>query len=181
MDPIKVKLQCMTRSDLPIVASIERASFEHPWTEKELATLMTTNAVRQVAKYNGQIVGYSMGVRHDRSFHLLNIAVTPEYRRSGVGRELIAYYTSKLTHDSKTSITLFVDERALEAQLFFKQLGFTAIGVLQGRFGKYDAYCMQYRLLKPGDEVLPEHRLTAYFDRLSARTAMNTTKQQTVS
>ncbi|MEM6473569.1 MAG: ribosomal-protein-alanine N-acetyltransferase RimI, partial [Planctomycetota bacterium] len=54
---------------------------------------------------------------------------------------------SKLSHERRNRIMLEVRETNLEAQLFFKSLGFRAISVLRDFYDDTveDAYLMQFR------------------------------------
>ena len=60
---------------------------------------------------------------------------------------MIEKLVSKLTNQRRSRITLEVRETNLQAQLFFRQLGFRAISVLRQYYEDTpeDAYIMQYR------------------------------------
>ena len=85
---------------------------------------------------------------HKAKLHILNFAVHPQFRRLGVGSQMVAKLISKLSSHRRTRITLEVRETNLTAQLFFRSQGFQAIArvarVLRG-LGE-DAFLMQYRL-----------------------------------
>src|SRR5262249_12940750 len=89
----RVVLRPMRREDLPPALEIERQSFPQPWSraffEKELATPF---ARRTSAVDDGpppRVVGYSCRWRVTDEVHLLNVAVHPERRGTGLGRELL--------------------------------------------------------------------------------------------
>ena len=85
----------MRREDLPAVLAIERRAFSQPWSraffEKELATPFArlTVAMEEV-RPRSQLVGYSCRWRVTDEVHLLNVAVHPERRGIGYGRELVS-------------------------------------------------------------------------------------------
>ncbi len=85
---------------------------------------------------------------HKTRLHVLNFAVAKEYRRHGVGRQMIAKLTGKLSQQRRSRLLLEVRETNLEAQLFFRSLGFRAVSVLRGFYEDTpeDAYVMQYRI-----------------------------------
>jgi len=83
---------------------------------------------------------------HKAKLHILNFAVHPNYRRTGVGGQMITQLISKLSNHRRTKITLAVRERNLIAQLFFRSQGFRAVRVLRAYYedSGEDAFLMQY-------------------------------------
>ncbi len=76
--------------DLSQVMIIEDASFETPWPESAFRSEFSNDtAVFKVATENGAVVGYyDLWIIADES-HLLNIAIAPNRRRTGLGRVLL--------------------------------------------------------------------------------------------
>ncbi len=82
----------MERSDLDGVMPIEKASFPTPWPriffEEEIDRAFSDVRVA-VSPEGGEVLGYSVcWIVVDES-HLLNIAVRPDVRASGVGSALL--------------------------------------------------------------------------------------------
>jgi len=147
--PIAAQIRWMIKRDMPEVLAIEQASFDTPWTEEDfLNALRQRNCIGMVAETNDSLVGFVIYELHKQQLLLLNLAVHPQYRRRGVGRQLVERLISKLSQHRRDKITLEVRERNLPAQLFFKALGFQAVRVLRGYYADTgeDAYVMQYRL-----------------------------------
>ena len=67
--------------------------------------------------------------------------------RRGIGTALVDKLVSKLSPHRRNRIVLEVRETNLDAQLFFKSLGFRAISVLRDYYDDTveDAYLMQFR------------------------------------
>jgi ribosomal-protein-alanine N-acetyltransferase len=84
---------------------------------------------------------------HKTRLHLLNFAVGREFRRHGVGVQMLSKLIAKLSSQRRTRILLEVRETNLPAQLFFRNLGFRAVSVLRDFYDDTteDAYLMQYR------------------------------------
>jgi ribosomal-protein-alanine N-acetyltransferase len=84
------------------------------------------------------------------SFYLINIAISQPMRRRGLGRTLVTQLIDKLPNGNRTMIDIHISEGNLGAHLFFKSLGFRAIGVERDFFldsGKsHDAYLFSYAL-----------------------------------
>lgn len=143
-----VHVRWMIRADMPATLSIENLSFEYSWTEEEfIRCLRQRNGIGLVAEENDSVVGYVIYELHKNRLHVLNLAVHPDHRKRGVGRAMVDNLKGKLSHDRRNRILLEVRETNLDAQLFWKQMGFRAINVLRDHYvdTKEDAYLMQFR------------------------------------
>ena len=86
----RVHIRWMIRRDMPEVLAIEHASFEYPWCEEEfLRVLRQRNCIGMVAEYGERIVGFMIYELHRNKIHVLDFATHPEFRRRGVGRQMI--------------------------------------------------------------------------------------------
>ncbi len=153
-DPIRIHTRWMIRRDMPDVLVIEQASFKVAATEEDYLQLLrqrdTIGMVAEVSETEG-IAGFFIYQQHKTRFHLLTLAVAPEYRRKGVGRAMVHKLIGKLgTHDYNRScrerVVLEVCEENLEGQLFFRAIGFKATKVLHDYYEDtdQDAYRMEY-------------------------------------
>ncbi|MCA9192340.1 MAG: ribosomal protein S18-alanine N-acetyltransferase [Planctomycetales bacterium] len=153
-----VHIRWMIRRDMPSVLAIEEASFEFAWSEEEfIRCLRQRNCIGMVAECDEQVVGFMIYELHKNRLHLLNFAVSVDFRRRNIGTCMIEKLTSKLSADRRNRILLEVRETNLDAQLFFKALGFRAISVLRDFYEDTteDAYLMQLRHLLSPDEMEP--------------------------
>jgi len=143
-----VHIRWMIRRDMPSVLAIESNSFEFPWTEDEfIRCLRQRDCIGMVAERNEEVAGFMIYELHKTRIHVLSFAVHPEFRREGVGKAMIEKLISKLAYQRRNRIVLEVRETNLDAQLFFRQLGFRATGVLKGFYADTpeDAFLMQFR------------------------------------
>ena len=156
----RVHIRWMIRRDMPEVLAIEHASFEYPWCEEEfLRVLRQRNCIGMVAEYGERIVGFMIYELHRNKIHVLDFATLPEFRRRGVGRQMILKLVGKLSSQRRNRIALYVRETNLAAQLFYRVNGFRAAEVIREHFldtGE-DAYLMFYHL----DESLIEEERVA--------------------
>jgi ribosomal-protein-alanine N-acetyltransferase len=144
----RVHIRWMIRRDMPEVLAIEHASFEYPWCEEEfLRVLRQRNCIGMVAEQGEKVVGFMIYELHKAKLHILNFAVHPSWRRSGVGSQMVAKLISKLSSHRRTRITLEVRETNLPAQLFYQKQGFRAVRVLRSYYedSGEDAFLMQYK------------------------------------
>ena len=97
-EQVRVHIRWMIRRDMPEVLAIEHASFEFPWCEEEfLRVLRQRNCIGMVAEYGERVVGFMIYELHKTKLQVLNFAVSPEFRRQGVGRQMVAKLVGKLS------------------------------------------------------------------------------------
>lgn len=160
-------IRWMIRRDMPEVLGIENQSFEYPWSEEDfIRCLRQRNCIGMVAEFEEQVVGFMLYELHKTRFRLLNIAVDPGFRRQGVGRILLAKKISHLSHNRRDRILLEVRETNLDAQKFFRAIGFKAVSILRDFYNNWtteDAYLMQYTY-QPADaeEAMSVNRITRF-------------------
>ncbi len=146
--PISAHIRWMIRRDMSAVLAIENASFAFPWSEEEfLRCLRQRNCIGQVAEKDDLVMGFMIYELHKYRLHVLNFAVDPTCRRSSIGRCMVKDIVRILSHGRRNRIMLEVRETNVEAQQFFKQMGFCATTVLREFYEDTaeDAYVMQYR------------------------------------
>lgn len=144
-------LRDMRREDLPTVLDIERRSFAQPWSraffEKELATPFARLVVAVESGPRPQIIGYTCRWRVTDEVHLLNVAVHPERRGLGHGRELVAAVVAESEAARARVVYLEVRAGNVVARRLYRQLGFRDLGVRRGYYGPgQDAIVMELRL-----------------------------------
>jgi len=154
---IRVHVRWMIRRDMPEVMAIEQESFEFPWYEENfIRVLRQRNCIGMVAEHDEQVVGFMIYELHRIRIHVLNFAVHPDFRRHGIGNQMIAKLTAKLSFQRRSRMALEVRETNLGAQLFFRECGFRAVSVLRNYYADTpeDAYLMQFRF-KPKKIITP--------------------------
>jgi ribosomal-protein-alanine N-acetyltransferase len=145
---LRVHIRWMIRRDMLEVLDIEAHSFEFPWLEEDfIRCLRQRNCIGMVAEADDRVVGFMVYELNKTRLHVLNFAVAPDCRRSGIGSQMIAKLVGKLSSQRRTRIVLEVRETNLAAQLFFRENGFRAVSVLRNYYEDTpeDAYAMQYR------------------------------------
>jgi ribosomal-protein-alanine N-acetyltransferase len=153
----------MVRRDLPKVLKIEQDSFETPWTEDDfIRTLRIRNCIGMVAERNDHVEGYMVYELHKSRLHVLNLAVNESLRGCGCGTALIKKLQGKLSPDRRKRLMVEVRESNLDAQLFFKAMGFQAISVLKGFYddSSEDAYLMQCSVCQTPVGTSPANRIS---------------------
>ena len=161
---LRVHIRWMIRRDMPEVLEIEGEGFEFPWSEEDfIRCLRQRNCIGMVAEYDDQVVGFMIYELHRTRLHVLNFAVASDFRRRGVGTQMLTKLVSKLSTQRRTRIQLEVRETNLAAQLFFRAQSFRAISLLRDFYEDTteDAYLMQFRYRPVEQEIIiPINRIT---------------------
>ena len=145
---VRVHIRWMIRRDMPEVLDTEAGSFEFPWSEDDfIRCLRQRNCIGMVAEHDDRVAGFMIYELHKSRIHVLNFAVAEDYRRRGVGSQMVAKLIAKLSAQRRRRLVLEVRETNLAAQLFFRENGFRAVSVLRSYYADTpeDAYIMQYR------------------------------------
>ena len=167
-EQVRVHIRWMIRRDMQEVLAAEQQSFEFAWTEDDfLRCLRQRNCIGMVAEHNDRIIGFMIYELHKNRLHVLNFAVAPAFRRTGIGAQMVSKLIGKLSSHRRSKITLAVRERNLQAQLFFRSQDFKAVRVLRNYYedSGEDAFLMEYRV--GGDDELdlfeyPTNRIAQY-------------------
>lgn len=139
--------------DLASIAAIETASL--PWAARWSSDsyLPAPDGVRFacVAELEGRIVGFLMARLAVRELEILNLAVAPGARRSGVGRALVRAALEAAAAQGATGVFLEVRESNAAALAFYDRLGFAVTGRRHGYYREPDeSAVLMSRALPPG-------------------------------
>jgi ribosomal-protein-alanine N-acetyltransferase len=119
-----------------------------------------------VAEVDDRVVGFMIYELHKNKLHILNFAVHPLARRTGIGGQMVAKLVNKLSTHRRQKITLAVRERNLAAQVFFRVHDFRATRVLRNYYedSGEDAFQMEYRVGEDFADELdgPVNRVAQY-------------------
>jgi ribosomal-protein-alanine N-acetyltransferase len=136
----------MVKKDLPDVVKVEQSAFGEPWGDDEFKYyLKKRNCIGKVATYNEKIVGFVVYEVNEDSITILNMAVDYTKQRRKIGTEIIKHVQQKIG-GKREKITVVIRETNLDAQLFFKAMGFKALSVIRDFYADIteDAYLMEY-------------------------------------
>ena len=112
------------------IAMLEQRCFSDPWSVNSIRYELTNPlSYWLVAECDRQVVGYVGSQSVIDEADMMNIAVSPDYRRMGIAREMINRLIAVLAERGVCSLTLEVRTSNSGAIELYKQLGFELAGV----------------------------------------------------
>lgn len=118
----------MAERHLAVLAEIEKACFHAPWSESMLREELG-KGIFLVAERDGQAVGYVGCQTVLDEGYITNVAVSPDARRQGIARALIAKLTGKARAAGLAFVTLEVRASNAPAIALYEGAGFGRVGV----------------------------------------------------
>lgn len=152
----EVQIRWMIGRDLDRVVEIDRLSFPDAWCHDDFRSrLVQRTHIGMVAELRGRVVGHLVYELKRSSFELHRLAVHPDYRMRGVGREFVWKLRSKLTQQRRTEWGIYVRETNLVGQKFLRACGVRAVCVERNWFSapEEDAFVFRHSIGKPARAV----------------------------
>ncbi len=121
--------ETMNENHIPAVAQLERENFSLPWSENSLSQeLQNPLSLWLVAVEDGEVVGYIGSQIVPDEADMMNVAVSHDCRRRGIGRGLVAGLISALQDREVRSLSLEVRVSNDPACALYEGLGFQIVG-----------------------------------------------------
>jgi [ribosomal protein S18]-alanine N-acetyltransferase len=118
----------LTYADLPQVIAIERRAFPTPWSlAMFVLELSKPGGVCLAARRDGALAGYLICSRYDTVWHIMNVAVDPARRRTGVATALLLELFERVGDDN-ARFTLEVRTSNAAAIELYERFGFRTAG-----------------------------------------------------
>jgi ribosomal-protein-alanine N-acetyltransferase len=153
---VRVALRALDPHDLDELEEIERLSYPSPWSRPMFAAELQKPGALALGAYreSGELVGYAIVSRYVDAWHVMNIAVTPEFRRRGIAQELLERMFEVTATDPRRGYTLEVRVSNADAIRLYERLGFEARGIRRGYYtdNREDALIM-WREATPSELV----------------------------
>jgi ribosomal-protein-alanine N-acetyltransferase len=111
------------------IAELEQVCFSAPWSENAIRSELTNPLSLWVVAVDGCVVaGYVGSQSVMGEADMMNLAVLPRYRRSGVGGQLVDCLIDYLRKNQVSSLTLEVRASNDAAQALYENRGFIQVG-----------------------------------------------------
>jgi len=146
-----VSLRPMNPSDLSAIMAIEHRAYDYPWSEGVFLDCLRVGYCCWVCTDGEEIVGYAVMSVGGGEAHLLNICVSPEFRRCGLGRCLLDHMLDLAQQHNSDMALLEVRASNLAAIGLYRSMGFNEVGLRLGYYpapdGKEDAILLARSLM----------------------------------
>ena len=125
-----IRLEQMTDAHVAQIAELEKLCFSDPWSEKSVASELNNRLSLWLVALDGDTVAGYVGSQSvlDQA-DMMNIAVHPDYRRQGIGRDLVLALSDALKEKGIRGLMLEVRASNAPAIALYEQLGFVQVGL----------------------------------------------------
>ncbi len=119
----------MKASDVAAIAELEKQCFSDPWSADSIASeLVNPLSYWLVAEVDGQVAGYVGSQSVLDAADMMNIAVSPDYRRQGIAKALVNELTAYLSKNNVIALLLEVRVSNEPAITLYEKMGFQQVG-----------------------------------------------------
>ena len=119
----------MNQNAVPAIAELERQCFTDPWSENSIASEVDNPlSYWLVAEDDGRIAGYVGSQSVLDTADMMNLAVSPDYRRQGIGQALVNALADHLRQKNVIALLLEVRVSNEPAIALYQKLGFVQVG-----------------------------------------------------
>ena len=120
----------MNESHVASVAAIEKECFgRDAWSEKSVSGELTNALALWLVAVEGETVaGYVGSQTVCNETDMMNVAVTADFRRQGIGEKLVTALVEELKAIESHSLTLEVRASNAPAIALYEKTGFTEVG-----------------------------------------------------
>ena len=144
-----IEITMMTSAHISQIAEIEKLCFSDPWSENSIASELDNRLSFWLVALDGDTVaGYigSQSVLDEAD--MMNVAVHPDHRRQGIGRDLVLALSDALREKGIKGLMLEVRMSNAPAIALYEKLGFAQVGLRPNyyRNPKEDALIMRKKL-----------------------------------
>ena len=114
---------------VPWIAELEKICFHDPWSERSIASELENPLSYWLVAMDGEkLVGYVGSQTVLGETDMMNVAVSPDYRRQGIAEGLILALIADLKARESHCLTLEVRDSNTPARSLYTSLGFSEIG-----------------------------------------------------
>ena len=145
----KIRIEPFRPEDLDAIMEIEDCSFTAPWSRKSYEDLWPQKSIDVWVAWQGDVlVGYYLVQTAKFEQELHTFAVKSEFRRRGIGRQMMDHMLEKARGRGVEYIYLQVRPSNQEAKELYKFFGFVGIGMRRNyyRDNSEDALVMGLKL-----------------------------------
>jgi ribosomal-protein-alanine N-acetyltransferase len=122
-------------SDLNAIDGIEQRAYTTPWSRSMFASELAKASSVCLGAFEGErLIGYVINSRYVDAWHIMNVAVDPDYRRRGIATRLLESVFESTRDDQRRGYTLEVRVSNDRAISLYENLGFVRQGLRRGYY-----------------------------------------------
>ena len=128
---MKLELRRLEAEDLDAVEAIERESYRTPWSRSMFDAELRKPSSLALGAFGAAdvLVGYAFVSRYVDAWHVMNVAVAPDWRRRGIASMLLESLFRATASDDRRGYTLEVRVSNVGAIRLYERLGFRGRGI----------------------------------------------------
>ncbi|NOZ12259.1 MAG: ribosomal protein S18-alanine N-acetyltransferase [Acidobacteria bacterium] len=139
-------VEAVSRNTLKQLLKIEHACFPDPWSPA-MFTVSGTEGIILAENPDGTAVGFACFQYFLNECHILNIAVLPEFRKQGIGQQLMEWMLTELKNAQEFYLEVRENNRA--AISLYQALGFQPIGKRRSYYQDGETAIVMHKKKKP--------------------------------
>ena len=130
MTALAIEIRPLGLSDLNSIDSIERRAYRTPWSRSMFASELAKASSICLGAWEGErLVGYVVNSRYVDAWHVMNVAVDPDFQRRGIATRLLERLFELTRDDQRRGYTLEVRVSNRDAIGLYENLGFVRQGI----------------------------------------------------
>ena len=152
----ELEIRPLLIGDVDAIDEIERTAMPAPWSPAMFAGEIAKPTSVCLGSFEtgiGRLVGYVIVSRYVDAWHVMNLVVAEDRRRTGIATSLLEQLFARTRDEGRRGFTLEVRSSNDGAIRLYESMGFRAQGVRRGYYtdNREDAVIM-WRELSSGDE-----------------------------
>jgi [ribosomal protein S18]-alanine N-acetyltransferase len=137
------EIRPMHELDIPMVAAIEKAAYQFPWSEGIFRDCLRVGYVCSIIDIADEMAGYGIMSVGAGEAHILNVCIRDDYRSRGLARKVLTYLLQRARSAGMQEAFLEVRPSNLAATRLYHSVGFEQVGIRRGYYqatvGREDA------------------------------------------
>jgi ribosomal-protein-alanine N-acetyltransferase len=135
MTAVAIEIRNLSLGDLARIEEIEQRAYRTPWSRSMFGSELAKATSICLGAFEGErLVGYIVNSRYVDAWHVMNVAVDPEYQRRGIATQLLERVFELTTADDGRGYTLEVRVSNTDAIRLYEKLGFERHGMRRGYY-----------------------------------------------
>jgi ribosomal-protein-alanine N-acetyltransferase len=135
MTALAIDIRPLGLSDLNAIDAIEQRAYRVPWSRSMFASELAKASSICLGAFDGeQLIGYVVNSRYVDAWHVMNVAVNPDFQRRGIATRLLEHLFEVTRDDQRRGYTLEVRVSNEEAIGLYERHGFVRQGLRRGYY-----------------------------------------------